>query len=90
MEKSKQARKKVERKKKDNRKFTDKTKIGRLLKHLDLTQTDLYYLIYSKTGRTIGIDRISNFVNGKKTNINIDTAKTICKALDVTLNDIID
>jgi DNA-binding Xre family transcriptional regulator len=90
MAKMKQARKQVERKKKDNRKFTNKTKIGRLLKKMDLTQTDLYYLIYSKTGRTIGIDRISNFVNGKKTNINIDTAKTICNALDVTLNDIID
>lgn len=90
MEETKQARKEVVRKKKDRRKFTKKTKIGRLLKKMDLTQMDLYYLIYSKTGKTIGIDRISNFVNGKKTNLNIDTAKIYCKALGVTLNDIID
>jgi DNA-binding Xre family transcriptional regulator len=90
MEQKEQVRKEVVREKKIKRKFTKKTKIGRLLKKMDLTQMDLFYLIYSKTGKTIGIDRISNFVNGKKTNINIDTAKIYCKALGVTLNDIID
>ncbi len=55
-----------------------------------ITQLDLYYLIQFKMGKEIGMDRISNLVNGKKTNINMDTAKTICKALEVTYDDIFD
>ena len=61
------------------------TKLGKFLQDNGITQLDLYYLIQFKE---IGMDRISNLVNGKKTNINMDTAKTICKALEVTYDDI--
>ena len=64
------------------------TKLGKFLQDNGITQLDLYYLIQFKTGKEIGMDRISNLVNGKKTNINMDTAKTICKALEVTYDDI--
>jgi len=66
------------------------TKLGRFLQDNDITQLDLYYLIQFKMDKEIGMDRISNLVNGKKTNINMDTAKTICKALEVTYDDIFD
>lgn len=66
------------------------TKLGRFLEENEITQLDLYYLIQFKMGKEIGMDRISNLVNGKKTNINMDTAKTICKALEVTYDDIFD
>jgi len=66
------------------------TKLGIFLQDNGITQLDLYYLIQFKMGKEIGMDRISNLVNGKKTNINMDTAKTICKALEVTYDDIFD
>jgi DNA-binding Xre family transcriptional regulator len=66
------------------------TKLAKFLVANELSQQDLYYLIQFKTGKHIGMDRISNLVNGKKTNINLDTAKAICKALEVGLDDIID
>lgn len=66
------------------------TKLGKFLQDNGITQLDLYYLIQFKMGKEIGMDRISNLVNGKKTNINMDTAKTICKALEVTYDDIFD
>lgn len=66
------------------------TKLGKFLQDNGITQLDLYYLIQFKMGKEIGMDRISNLVNGKKTNINMDTAKCICKALEVTYDDIFD
>ena len=71
-------------------KIVAETKIAKLLNEFEMSQLDLYKLIQYKTGKTIGMDRISNFVNGKKTNMNVATAKVICEALNVTLNDIID
>jgi len=67
-----------------------KTKLQKLLMDMGISQTDLYYLIEYKTGKTIGMDRICKIVNGKQTNYNISTAKTIAETIGVTLNDIID
>lgn len=67
-----------------------KTKLQKILIDNGITQTDLYYLIELKTGKTIGMDRISNIVNGKQKNFNISTAKAIADTIGVTLNDIID
>lgn len=67
-----------------------KTKLARLLIENQMSQLDLYKLIIYKTNKTIGMDMISNLVNGKKKNYNITTAKTICEALGVTLNDIVE
>jgi DNA-binding Xre family transcriptional regulator len=35
----------------------------------------------------IGIDRLSRIVNGKTTNPTLQTMKTICSALDTTLDE---
>jgi DNA-binding Xre family transcriptional regulator len=67
-----------------------KTKLGRILLENDMEQLDLYKLIIYKTGKTIGVDRISHIVSGKKKNYTIQTAKTICEALGITLNDLVD
>lgn len=76
------------RKKKNKR--IPKTKLGRILHENDMEQLDLYKLIIYKTGKTIGVDRISHIVSGKKKNYTIQTAKTICEALGITLNDLVD
>jgi DNA-binding Xre family transcriptional regulator len=55
-----------------------------------MEQLDLHKLIVYKTGKTIGLDRISHIVSGKKKNYTIQTAKTICQALGITLNDLVD
>lgn len=67
-----------------------KTKLGRILLENDMEQLDLHKLIIYKTGKTIGVDRISHIVSGKKKNYTIQTAKTICEALGITLNDLVD
>jgi len=67
-----------------------KTKLGRILLENNMEQLDLYKLIIYKTGKTIGVDRISHIVSGKKKNYTIQTAKTICEALGITLNDLVD
>jgi DNA-binding Xre family transcriptional regulator len=67
-----------------------KTKLGKILLDNDMEQLDLYKLIIYKTGKTIGVDRISHIVSGKKKNYTIQTAKTICEALGITLNDLVD
>lgn len=67
-----------------------KTKLGELLEKEGITQTDLHYLILHKSKKSIGMDRISRMVNGVKNNYTIDTAKAIARALDVSINDIID
>ena len=67
-----------------------KTKLQKLLIDMGISQTDLFYLIEYKTGKTIGLDRISNIVNGKQKNYNIATAKAIADTIGVTINDIIE
>lgn len=61
-----------------------------LLEDIGLSQSDLYYMIIDRTGKTIGMDRISKMVNGKLTNYSIETAKTLAKTLEVGVEDIID
>ena len=65
------------------------TKLAKILREQNLTQNDLYYLIQSTTGKTIGFDRISKMVNGKL-NYTIETAKILAKTLSVTLDEIVD
>jgi DNA-binding Xre family transcriptional regulator len=69
---------------------TPKTKLGKILQENEMEQLDLHKLIVYKTGKTIGLDRISHIVSGKKKNYTIQTAKTICQALGITLNDLVD
>ena len=73
-----------------NKRHQPKTKLGRILKENEMEQLDLHKLIIYKTGKTIGLDRISHIVSGKKKNYTIQTAKTICEALGITLNDLVD
>lgn len=71
-------------------KIEGNTKLAKILLESEMSQLDLYKLIQYKTNKTIGMDVISNLVRGKKKNYNIQTAKTICEALGVTLNDIVE
>ena len=73
-----------------NKREEPKTKLGRILKENEMEQLDLHKLILYKTGKTIGLDRISHIVSGKKKNYTLETAKTICEALGITLNDLVD
>jgi hypothetical protein len=66
------------------------TKLAQLLNDFGMSQTDLYYLIMDKTGKTIGQDRIHKMYTGKLTNYSIDTAKTIAQTLGVSLDEIVD
>lgn len=66
------------------------TKLQKILFERGLTQTDLYNLIQDTTGRVIGKDRISKLVNGHQKNLQVETAKAFAKALNVTLDDIIE
>lgn len=68
----------------------NKTKLAQLLEDIGISQTDLYYLISHKTGKVIGMDRISKMVNGKLTNYSIETAKTLAQTLEVGIEEIID
>jgi len=65
------------------------TKLSLILSEQGLSQIDLFYLIQSQTGKTIGLDRISKMANGK-INYTIETAKIIAKTLDVTLDRLVD
>ena len=65
------------------------TKIQKILIERGLTQTDLYELIKSN-GSEIGKDRINRIVNGKLVNFHTNTAKTLAKALDVTIDDVVE
>lgn len=67
-----------------------KTKLGRLLTQMEITQMDFYKLIQYKTGKTIGMDRISNMVHGKLTNYNIQTARVMASTLGVKVDEIIE
>lgn len=71
-------------------KILPNTKLARILIESEMTQLDLYKLIIYKTNKTIGMDRISNLVTGKKKTCNIETLKTISKALNVKLDDIVE
>jgi hypothetical protein len=66
-----------------------KTKLAKILVQQKLTQNDLYYLIQSVTGKTVGLDRISKMVNGKL-NYTVETAKLVSRTLNITLDELID
>ncbi len=67
-----------------------KTKLGRLLADYQLKQIDLVYLIELKCGVWLPPDRVSLLVSGKQTNVELDTLRTIARALEVPVTDIID
>ena len=66
------------------------TKLKKILKNRNLSQTDLYELIKSNCKTYLGKDVISKIVNGKKENYEIHTLLKICVALNVTPNDVIE
>lgn len=66
------------------------TKIGKLLKQRKMKQKQLLDIINEQTGIPISKPMLSNIVSGKKKNYQLFTIIRICKALNVTPNDIID
>tara|TARA_R110000751_G_C13707737_1_gene474064 strand:+ start:746 stop:1009 length:264 start_codon:yes stop_codon:yes gene_type:complete len=65
------------------------TKLKALLTQYKWSAKDLYRKI-EEQGDTIPYYALTQMVNGKRTNYNIITLKKICKALDVTPNDLIE
>jgi DNA-binding Xre family transcriptional regulator len=63
------------------------TKIAEILRNRNLSLSDLYFMIGWKKLPNIGIDRLSRIVNGKTTNPTLQTMKTICSALETTLDE---
>jgi DNA-binding Xre family transcriptional regulator len=55
-----------------------------------MTNRDLRNAIYEKHGIVIGEDRISKMVNGKLTNIHVNTAKIIADTLGVMIDDVVE
>jgi DNA-binding Xre family transcriptional regulator len=66
------------------------TKLKKLLREKEITQTELYYLIKDKCKSYLGQDVISRIVNGKKTNYETYTLLKICLALKCTPNQLIE
>ena len=62
------------------------TKLEKILRERNLSQGDLRRLIKSKSGFTIGRDRISKICTGRSTNYTIETAKMISEALGIPID----
>jgi transcriptional regulator with XRE-family HTH domain len=66
------------------------TKIEKILKDKDLSQSGLIRLIKEKAGFQIGRDRISKICRGITINYSVETAVLLSEALDVKVDDIIE
>ena len=66
------------------------TNLSKILKERGLTQTDLFSIIKESGEKPIGKDRINKMVIGKQDNYTIQTAKTLARVLNVTLDELID
>ena len=66
------------------------TKIQKILKEKNMSQSDLYDKIKLTCNNYLGRDVISKIVRGKKQNFELFTLLKICVALNVTPNDIIE
>jgi DNA-binding Xre family transcriptional regulator len=67
-----------------------KTKLHAILIQREMSQEELRRIIFERSGKTIGSDRISRIVNGQLTNYYTDTAKLIASALSVSIEDILE
>lgn len=67
-----------------------KTKLHAILIQREMSQEELRRIIFEKSGKTIGSDRISRIVNGQLTNYFTDTAKMIANALCISIEDILE
>jgi hypothetical protein len=55
-----------------------------------MSQEELRRIIFEKSGKTIGSDRISRIVNGQLKNYFTDTAKMIANALCISIENILE
>jgi hypothetical protein len=67
-----------------------KTKLHAILIQREMSQEELRRIIFERSGKTIGSDRISRIVNGQLTNYYTDTARLIANALSVSMEDILE
>jgi DNA-binding Xre family transcriptional regulator len=66
------------------------TKLKKLLREKEITQTELYRTIKDQCNSYLGQDVISRIVNGKKKNFELYTLLKICLALNCKPSEIID
>lgn len=64
-----------------------KTNLGLILKERGLSQKQFQALIEEKTGKYFSASAICNYVNGKHTNMLLENAQIMAKALDMELKD---
>lgn len=68
--------------------FAEKSKLAIILEERNMSQTDLHLLIFEKTGKTIGRDRISRMVNNRIKHLTLTTAKLVSKTLELPIDEI--
>ena len=67
------------------------TKLYKILLDRSMTQRDLYNLIIeTNNGKPLSMYILNQIVNGKRRNYNINTAISICNALNVSIDEIVD
>lgn len=66
------------------------TKLKKLLREKEISQTDLYRIIKDQCNSYLGQDVISRIVNGKKKNFELYTLLKICLALNCKPSEIIE
>ena len=66
------------------------TKLKKLLREKEISQTDLYNIIKDQCNSYLGQDVISRIVNGKKKNFELYTLLKICLALNCKPSEIIE
>lgn len=66
------------------------TKLKRLLKIRRISQKKLYQMICKKYETPIGLDALSQIINGKKLNYHLNTLVKICKTLKVQPHSVVE
>ena len=66
------------------------TKLRMILFEREITQKDLYEMIKAQSYVPVPKNTISKIVNGRKTNYHVSTLIKICRALELTPNEIIE
>ena len=66
------------------------TKLKRLLKIRRISQKKLYHMICKNNETPIGLDALSQIINGKKLNYHLNTLVKICKTLKVQPHSVVE
>ena len=71
-------------------KYDSNTKLAHILNEKRISQADLYRIIDEQNDKPVQKYLINELVNGKRNNMTRNVLLKICRALNVTPNDILD